>query len=127
MSFRSSRPALLAISITGAIVAAALTVTGSTALPDQGAATRGAPAPPRGAPAPGQGGPGGGGFGGRGRGGGEASDLAPKTPYLPRTPAEEAKGFMLPTGYRMELVASDPDVISPAVVEFDGNGRMYVV
>ena len=33
---------------------------------------------------------------------------------------------MLPTGYRMELVAADPDVISPALIEFDGNGRMYV-
>ena len=26
----------------------------------------------------------------------------------------------------MELVAADPDVISPTVIEFDGNGRMYV-
>ena len=33
---------------------------------------------------------------------------------------------MLPTGYRMELVAADPDVISPTLIEFDGNGRMYV-
>ena len=33
---------------------------------------------------------------------------------------------MLPAGYRMELVAADPDVISPALIEFDGNGRMYV-
>ena len=33
---------------------------------------------------------------------------------------------MLPAGYRLELVAADPDVISPTVVEFDGNGRMYV-
>ena len=26
----------------------------------------------------------------------------------------------------MELVVAEPDVISPAVIEFDGNGRMYV-
>ena len=26
----------------------------------------------------------------------------------------------------MELVAADPDIISPGVIEFDGNGRMYV-
>ena len=26
----------------------------------------------------------------------------------------------------MELVAADPDVISPTLIEFDGNGRMYV-
>jgi hypothetical protein len=26
----------------------------------------------------------------------------------------------------MELVLAEPDVISPAVVRWDGNGRMYV-
>jgi mono/diheme cytochrome c family protein len=68
------------------------------------------------------------GFGGGGRGAAasEATDVAPKTPYRARTPAEQAAGFMLPTGYRMELVAAEPDVISPTVIEFDGNGRMYV-
>ncbi|HVW05849.1 MAG TPA: hypothetical protein VHB78_12635, partial [Vicinamibacterales bacterium] len=67
--------------------------------------------------------------GGRGRigaPGGDTTDFTPTTPYLPRTAAEEAKGFRLPAGYRMELVASDPDVISPTIIEFDGNGRMYV-
>ncbi len=67
--------------------------------------------------------------GGRGRlgaPGGDTSDFTPTTPYLPRTPAEEAKGFRLPAGYRLELVASDPDIISPVAIEFDGNGRMYV-
>ena len=65
-------------------------------------------------------------------GGGQASstseltDFTPKTPYTARTPAEEAAGFRLPTGYRLELVASDPDVIIPTIIEFDGNGRMYV-
>jgi hypothetical protein len=77
----------------------------------------GAPAPQRG----------GGGFGGgRGPQTNENTDFAPKPPYKPRTAAEEAKGFILPQGYRMELIASDPDVISPGVIEFDGNGRMYV-
>ena len=33
---------------------------------------------------------------------------------------------MLPAGYRLELVAADPDLISPTIIEFDGNGRMYV-
>ena len=68
------------------------------------------------------------GFGGGGRGAATsaATDFTPKTPYRPRTPEEEAAGFMLPTGYRMELVAADPDVISPTLIEFDGNGRMYV-
>lgn len=71
-------------------------------------------------------GPGGGFGGGRGPITNEATDFSPKPPYLPRSPEEEARGFVLPTGYRMELVAADPDVISPGVIEFDGNGRMYV-
>jgi mono/diheme cytochrome c family protein len=67
-----------------------------------------------------------GGGGGRGAATNEQTDFSPKPPYRPRTPAEEAAGFILPTGYRMELVAADPDVISPTIIEFDGNGRMYV-
>jgi len=69
---------------------------------------------------------------GRGRVGGsiatqaEAIDFSPKPPYLPRTPAQELAGFRLPPGYRLELVAADPDVISPGVIAFDGDGRMYV-
>jgi mono/diheme cytochrome c family protein/glucose/arabinose dehydrogenase len=42
------------------------------------------------------------------------------------TAADQAKTFVLPPGYRMEPVLSDPDVISPAVIEWDGDGRMYV-
>src|SRR6266851_5439820 len=64
--------------------------------------------------------------GGRGAPTSDTTDFSPKAPYLARSPAEEAQGFVLPAGYRMELVAADPDVISPAVIEFDGNGRMYV-
>jgi mono/diheme cytochrome c family protein len=56
----------------------------------------------------------------------ETTDFTPKPAYTARTPEEEARGFILPTGYRMELVAADPDVISPTLIEFDGNGRMYV-
>src|SRR4051812_15834010 len=64
--------------------------------------------------------------GGRGAMTTEATDFTPKPPYTAKTPEDEAKGFILPTGYRMELVAADPDVISPTIIEFDGNGRMYV-
>jgi mono/diheme cytochrome c family protein len=69
----------------------------------------------------------------QGRGGGTLSsttnagaDFSPKPPVKARTPEEQAKAFILPPGYRMELVVAEPDVISPAVIEFDGNGRMYV-
>ncbi|HEX9368260.1 MAG TPA: c-type cytochrome [Vicinamibacterales bacterium] len=64
--------------------------------------------------------------GGRGAASNDTTDFSPKPPYVARGPEEEARGFVLPAGYRMELVAADPEVISPAVIEFDGNGRMYV-
>jgi mono/diheme cytochrome c family protein/glucose/arabinose dehydrogenase len=67
-----------------------------------------------------------GGGGGRGAATNEQTDFTPKPPYRPRTPAEQAAGFMLPAGYRLELVAADPELISPTMIEFDGNGRMYV-
>jgi hypothetical protein len=55
------------------------------------------------------------------------ADFAPKAPIQALSAEDEAKTFVLPPGYRMELVLSDPDIVSPAVIEFDGNGRMYVV
>src|SRR3954471_5545636 len=84
------------------------------------------PATPQQSPAAGTAAPAGGFGGGRGAMTNEATDFSPQPPYTAKTPQEEAKGFILPTGYRMELVAADPDVISPTLIEFDGNGRMYV-
>ena len=55
------------------------------------------------------------------------ADLSPKPPVLPLTPAEEAKRLLLPPGYRMEPVLSDPLIEDPAQVAFDGNGRMFVL
>lgn len=43
-----------------------------------------------------------------------------------RTPAEELSTIVLPPGYRLELVASDPDIVCPVLCEWDGDGRMYV-
>ncbi len=54
------------------------------------------------------------------------ADFEKKDPILAKTPAEQAKTFVVPPGYRMELVLAEPDINTPAVVEFDGNGRMYV-
>ncbi len=54
-------------------------------------------------------------------------DFSKKPPVLPLTPAEEAKRFLLPPGYKMELVLSDPDIEESAQIAFDGNGRMFVL
>ena len=54
------------------------------------------------------------------------ADFSPKPALKARTPKEEAASFLLPPGYRMELVLAEPDIVSPAVIRFDGNGRMYV-
>jgi mono/diheme cytochrome c family protein len=54
------------------------------------------------------------------------ADFSPKPPVTALTPEEQAKRFILPPGYRMELVVAEPQVINPAVIRFDGNGRMYV-
>ncbi|HET6247995.1 MAG TPA: c-type cytochrome [Tepidisphaeraceae bacterium] len=43
-----------------------------------------------------------------------------------RSPQDEIAAIHLQPGYHLELVASDPDIISPAVCAWDGNGRMYV-
>ena len=71
---------------------------------------------------------------GGGRGGAAAvpggsaadADFTARDPIKAKTPAEQAKTFVVPPGYRMELVASDPDIQQPSFIEFDGNGRMYV-
>jgi mono/diheme cytochrome c family protein len=79
------------------------------------------PQPPAGQPAPATRG------GGAGRGNPNAgADFSPKPPILPLTPQEEQKRFILPPGYHLELVLSDPDIINPTAIAFDGNGRLYV-
>ena len=88
-------------------------------------------AAPQGPAAPGGGrgtvqappGPGGAGRGGPGNAG---ADWSPKDPVLPKNAREQAKTFLLPAGYRMELVASDPDIVMPGSFEWDGNGRLFV-
>ena len=55
-----------------------------------------------------------------------AGDFSPKPPVQPLTPQEQQKRFILPPGYRMELVLSDPEIINPTAIAFDGNGRLYV-
>src|SRR5262249_16358598 len=46
---------------------------------------------------------------------------------VPTTPGEALTSFEVAPGYRMELVASEPNVASPIAISFDEAGRMYVV
>src|SRR6187397_2257467 len=102
--------------VSAAVLAATFSVTGQTPAPQTPVA------PPAQAPAPAPQGN----RGGPARNPNEGADFTPKPPVPPRSPEDEARSFYLPPGYRLELVAAEPQVISPAVIEFDGNGRMYV-
>src|SRR5215208_3608942 len=57
----------------------------------------------------------------------EGADLSPKPPVQPLSPSEEARHFLLPPGYRMTPVLTEPAIQQPATISFDGNGRMYVL
>ena len=45
---------------------------------------------------------------------------------LPKTPEESAAGYVLPEGFRMEVIASEPLVSAPSGVCWDAQGRMFV-
>ncbi len=54
-------------------------------------------------------------------------DLEPKPPVLAKTVAEEQATFQLPPGYVMEPILTEPQIQQPAAINFDANGRMYVL
>ena len=54
-------------------------------------------------------------------------DFTKQPPVQAKTPEEQLKQFILPPGYRLELVMSDPIIQEPTAIAFDGNGRMFVV
>ena len=43
------------------------------------------------------------------------------------SPAEELKTIYMPPGYHLELVASEPLVQDPVVIDWDTEGRLWVV
>jgi mono/diheme cytochrome c family protein/glucose/arabinose dehydrogenase len=55
------------------------------------------------------------------------ADFSPKPPVQPLSPAQEATRLLLPPGYRVEPVLSEPLIEDPAQIAFDGNGRMFVL
>ena len=54
-------------------------------------------------------------------------DLEAKAPVQPLSPAEEAALFLLPPGYKITPVLTEPAIQQPAAINFDANGRMYVL
>jgi mono/diheme cytochrome c family protein/glucose/arabinose dehydrogenase len=55
-----------------------------------------------------------------------ASQTAP-TPTPALSPAESIKTFALQPGYKVELVASEPMIQDPVAIDFDPEGRLWVV
>src|SRR5262245_58003919 len=53
------------------------------------------------------------------------SPFNPK-PIEPKAPADEMKTFQLAPGFRIELVASEPQIMDPVAMAFDQDGRLYV-
>jgi putative heme-binding domain-containing protein len=47
-------------------------------------------------------------------------------PTGPRSPADELKGFHLPPGFEVQLVAAEPDIHKPINLNFDAHGRLWV-
>lgn len=57
-----------------------------------------------------------------------AVDPARDLPRVPPTSPEDAVStFVVKPGFRLELAAAEPDVVSPITLAFDEFGRMYVV
>jgi mono/diheme cytochrome c family protein/glucose/arabinose dehydrogenase len=51
----------------------------------------------------------------------------PIPPAPPLSPDEALKTFRLPPGYRLEIVAAEPLVSTPVAIDFDPDGRIWVV
>jgi mono/diheme cytochrome c family protein/glucose/arabinose dehydrogenase len=56
-----------------------------------------------------------------------ACDAAPRSVAPVLSPRRALRTFRLPPGYRIELVAAEPLVRDPVAIDFDPDGRMYVV
>lgn len=65
--------------------------------------------------------------GGRGRGAPPPGDFLPRPPVVRQDPAVQQRLFLLPEGFRIDPVLTDPLITDPVGISFDGNGRMYVL
>ena len=51
--------------------------------------------------------------------------VSDKSPVL--SPAAELETFFMPPGYRLELVASEPLIQDPVVIDWDADGRLWAI
>jgi putative heme-binding domain-containing protein len=62
--------------------------------------------------------------------GARADDVIPhaqdKPPGPPLSPAEAMGKMTVPPGFRVELVAAEPDVVNPVAMTFDERGRVWI-
>ena len=49
-----------------------------------------------------------------------------RPPGPPLSPSEALLKFQVPEGFRVELVAAEPDLLNPVAMAFDDRGRIYV-
>jgi glucose/arabinose dehydrogenase/mono/diheme cytochrome c family protein len=56
-----------------------------------------------------------------------AHNQPPEDPSPPKTPAEERATFQVEPGFTIQLVASEPMVQDPVLIQFDPDGRLWVV
>lgn len=58
----------------------------------------------------------------------EFRDFGPDLPRIaPRSPEQTLKSLVVDSEFRVELVATEPEVVDPIAVAFDHDGTMYVV
>jgi putative membrane-bound dehydrogenase-like protein len=55
-----------------------------------------------------------------------AKEPAPLTNGEPLSPKQAQATFAVPKGFRVELVAAEPDVVDPVAMTFDERGRIFV-
>jgi glucose/arabinose dehydrogenase/mono/diheme cytochrome c family protein len=99
------------------LLVASLSVTFATAL----VSTQSPPPAPQTPTRPAQGGRGG--FDDQAAG----ADFLKRPPVVQQDPDVEQQLFLLPPGFKIEPVLTDPLIQDPVGVTFDGNGRMYVL
>jgi mono/diheme cytochrome c family protein len=55
------------------------------------------------------------------------ADFSPKAPVVAGSPSDEQARFILPPGYHMTPILTEPAIQQPASIAFDGDGRMFVL